>query len=42
MDYDYLIVGCGLSGSVLAERIATVLDKTVLIIDRRGHIGGNC
>jgi UDP-galactopyranose mutase len=31
-----------LSGSVLAERIATVLDKTVLIIDRRDHIGGNC
>ncbi len=42
MSYDYLIVGCGLSGSVLAERIATVLDKTVLIIDRRDHIGGNC
>lgn len=42
MSYDYLIVGCGLSGSVLAERISTVLDKTVLIIDRRDHIGGNC
>jgi UDP-galactopyranose mutase len=40
--YDYLIVGCGLSGSVLAERIATVLGKTVLIVDRRDHIGGNC
>ena len=42
MDYDYLIVGCGLSGAVLAERIATVLGKTALIIDRRAHIGGNC
>ena len=37
-----LIVGCGLSGSVLAERIANVLKKDVLIIDSRDHIGGNC
>lgn len=42
MVYDYLIVGCGLSGVVLAERIATILHKKVLIIDKRDHIGGNC
>jgi UDP-galactopyranose mutase len=41
-DYDYLIVGCGLSGVVLAERIANILKKKVLIIDKRDHIGGNC
>ena len=41
-DYDYLIVGCGLSGAVLAERITSTLNKKVLIIDKRDHIGGNC
>ena len=40
--YDFLIVGCGLSGVVLAERIANVLNKKVIIIDKREHIGGNC
>ena len=39
---DYLIVGCGLYGSVLAERISNVLGKKVIIIDRRDHIAGNC
>jgi UDP-galactopyranose mutase len=37
-----LIVGCGLSGVVLAERIANVLDSKVTIIEKRDHIGGNC
>jgi UDP-galactopyranose mutase len=39
--FDYLIVGAGFAGSVLAERLATQLDKRVLLIDRRAHIGGN-
>lgn len=39
--FDYLIVGCGLAGSVLAERIANVLNKRVLIVEKRNHIGGN-
>ena len=39
--YDFLIVGAGFAGSVLAERIASQLRKTVLIVDRRPHIGGN-
>jgi UDP-galactopyranose mutase len=39
--YDYLIVGAGFAGSVLAERLASQLDKRVLLIDRRAHIGGN-
>ena len=38
----YLIVGAGISGSVLANLIAERLDKKVLIIDRREHIAGNC
>ncbi len=42
MIFDYIIVGAGLAGSVLAERIANKLDKKVLIIEKRGHIGGNC
>lgn len=39
--FDYLIVGAGFAGSVLAERLATVMDKRVLIVDKRPHIGGN-
>jgi len=37
----YLIVGSGLAGSVLAERIANVLKKEVLILEKRNHVGGN-
>lgn len=39
---DLLVVGCGLSGSVLAERCSKELGMTSLIIDCRNHIGGNC
>ncbi|RZI81966.1 MAG: UDP-galactopyranose mutase [Rubrivivax sp.] len=39
--HDYLIVGAGFAGCVLAERLATQLGKRVLLIDRRPHIGGN-
>jgi UDP-galactopyranose mutase len=39
--FDYLIVGAGFAGSVLADRLARRLDKRVLIVDRRPHIGGN-
>jgi UDP-galactopyranose mutase len=38
----YLVVGCGLSGVVIAERIANKLNKKVTIIEKRDHIGGNC
>ena len=38
----YLIVGAGISGSVLANLIAERLNQKVLIIDRREHIAGNC
>ena len=37
-----LIVGCGLSGVVIAERISNILNKKVIIIEKRDHIGGNC
>lgn len=39
--YDFLIVGAGFAGSVMAERIATQLDKKVLLVDKRKHIAGN-
>ena len=39
--YDYLIVGAGFAGSVLAERLARHAGKKVLIVDQRSHIGGN-
>ncbi len=39
--YDYLVVGAGFAGSVLAERLARKAGKRVLIVDRRPHIGGN-
>ena len=39
--YDYLIVGAGFAGAVLAERLATGMGKRVLVVDKRSHIGGN-
>ena len=39
--YDYLIVGAGLSGLVLAERLGS-LGRSCLVVERRDHIGGNC
>ena len=39
--YDWLIVGAGFAGSVLAERLANHRGDKVLVIDRRNHIGGN-
>lgn len=40
MKYDYLIVGAGFAGSVCARQLAE-MGKTVLLIDKRPHIGGN-
>lgn len=40
--FDYLIIGAGFAGCVLAERIATEFNKKVLIIEKRNHVGGNC
>ena len=39
--FDYLIVGAGFSGSVIAERLATQQNKKVLLVDKRPHIAGN-
>ena len=38
---DYMIVGAGFSGAVLAERLASEADCKVMVVDRRPHIGGN-
>jgi len=40
-DYDWLVVGAGFAGSVLAERLARERGEQVLVIDRRPHIAGN-
>jgi UDP-galactopyranose mutase len=39
--FDYMIVGAGFAGTVLAERLASELDAKILIIDRRNHVAGN-
>ncbi len=39
--FDYLIVGAGFAGAVVAERMARCFGKKVLIVDRRNHIAGN-
>ena len=39
--FDYLVVGAGFAGAVIAERLASQAGKNVLIIDKRNHIGGN-
>jgi len=41
MKFEYIIVGAGFAGCVIAERIANELNKNVLIIEKRNHIGGN-
>jgi UDP-galactopyranose mutase len=41
MPYDYLIVGAGCAGCVLAERLANGLGARVLLVERRLHIAGN-
>ncbi|NBP59257.1 UDP-galactopyranose mutase, partial [bacterium] len=38
----FLVVGCGLSGATIAERIASQLNEKVIIIEKRDHIAGNC
>lgn len=42
MKFDVVVIGAGISGSTLAERYATQLNKNVLVIEKRDHIGGNC
>ena len=39
--YDFLVVGAGLAGCTMAERLASQLDATVLVVDKRPHIAGN-
>ncbi|MBV9377719.1 MAG: UDP-galactopyranose mutase [Alphaproteobacteria bacterium] len=39
--FDWLVVGTGFAGSIIAERLASQRDEKVLVIDRRSHIGGN-
>ncbi len=41
MKYDAIIVGAGFAGATLAERFATQLNKKVLVLEKRNHIGGN-
>ncbi|WP_347550672.1 UDP-galactopyranose mutase [Pseudalkalibacillus hwajinpoensis] len=41
MKWDWVIVGAGLAGCTLAERISNELDQSVLIVEKRDHIGGN-
>ena len=41
MKYEYVVVGAGIAGLTMAERIANVLNKKVLVIEKRSHIGGN-
>lgn len=40
--YDVVVVGCGLSGCVMAEQFANQKNSKVLVVDKRDHIGGNC
>jgi len=41
MKVDWLIIGAGLSGATMAERIASQRGETVLIVEQRDHIAGN-
>jgi UDP-galactopyranose mutase len=39
--YDYLVVGAGFAGAVLAERLASQHGAHVLVVDKRPHVAGN-
>ena len=39
--FDYLVVGAGFAGAVMAERLAEAGGRKVLVVDKRMHIGGN-
>lgn len=41
MGYDWIVVGAGFTGAVVAERLANTYGQRVLVIDRRDHLGGN-
>lgn len=41
MTWDYLIVGAGFAGLTAAERLCTQYGRRCLVIDKRGHVGGN-
>lgn len=41
MHFKYVVIGAGLAGLTMAERIASQLNEKVLVIEKRGHIGGN-
>lgn len=40
-NYDCIVIGAGFAGATIAERLANVLNKKVLLVDKREHIGGN-
>ncbi|MBR6906871.1 MAG: UDP-galactopyranose mutase, partial [Selenomonadaceae bacterium] len=40
--FDVIIIGAGFAGAVMAERLASEQGRKVLVVERRGHIGGNC
>lgn len=39
--HDWIVVGAGFAGAVMAERIASERGESVLVVDKRDHIGGN-
>ena len=42
MSYQAIVIGAGLSGAVMAERMASQLGWRVLVLEQRDHLAGNC
>lgn len=40
--YDSIVIGAGIAGSVIARQLAQKGGRSVLVVEKRDHIGGNC
>ena len=40
--YDAIVIGSGIAGAAAARVLAEEQNKSVLVLEKKAHIGGNC